>query len=87
MSCEILWMDSWPEGASHTEALRQRWREALLRAMPEASWHWCWPEDEAARARIQLAVVANPPSGRWHELPALTLVQSVWAGVERLLTK
>lgn len=81
----ILWMDSWPDEAAHTPLLRQRWRDALVQAMPEAEWHWQWPADEAVLRRVQVVVAANPPSGRWQQLPSLALVQSVWAGVERLL--
>lgn len=52
--------------------------------MPEATWL-----DEAqARSvpdRIVAAVVANPAPGSLTGWPALRLIQSLWAGVERLL--
>jgi glyoxylate/hydroxypyruvate reductase A len=34
---------------------------------------------------VQAAVVANPPPGSLQGLPALRLIQSLWAGVDRLL--
>ena len=42
----------------------------------------------AARADagdVQAAVVANPPPGSLQGLPQLRLIQSLWAGVDRLL--
>jgi len=60
------------------------WRHALAAAMPEA--HWLTPEEARADpARVQAAVVANPPPGALGGLPNLALVQSLWAGVDRLL--
>lgn len=61
-----------------------RWREALAAALPEATWL------DAAQARVrpdevQAAVVANPPPGSLQGLPELRLIQSLWAGVDRLL--
>ena len=60
------------------------WREALAAAMPEATWL----APEAARAsadEVHAAVVANPPPGSLRGLPQLRLIQSLWAGVDRLL--
>jgi glyoxylate/hydroxypyruvate reductase A len=60
------------------------WRDALAYAMPEAQWL----DREAALAlphEVQAAVVANPPPGSLQGLPRLGLVQSLWAGVDRLL--
>lgn len=34
---------------------------------------------------IDIAIVANPPAGALHGLPGLKLVQSLWAGVDKLL--
>jgi glyoxylate/hydroxypyruvate reductase A len=42
------------------------------------------PGDAPARA-IDIALVANPPAGSLHGLPGLRLIQSLWAGVDRLL--
>jgi glyoxylate/hydroxypyruvate reductase A len=60
------------------------WRAALAYAMPEAQWL----DREGALAQpdeVQAAVVANPPPGSLQGLPRLRLVQSLWAGVDRLL--
>jgi glyoxylate/hydroxypyruvate reductase A len=60
------------------------WRQALCAAMPEAAWL----DRAAARAEpteVQAAVVANPPPGSLQGLPQLRLIQSLWAGVDRLL--
>ena len=61
-----------------------QWHDALAAAMPEARWL----DLAAARARpaeVQAAVVANPPPGSLQGLPHLRLIQSLWAGVDRLL--
>ena len=65
--------------AEHAE-----WLSALSTAMPEARWL----DGDAARrepAAVQAAVVANPPPGSLQGLPKLRLIQSLWAGVDRLL--
>ena len=43
--------------------------------------------DRAAVAphEIEIALVANPPPGSLRDLPNLRLIQSLWAGVDRLL--
>jgi glyoxylate/hydroxypyruvate reductase A len=60
------------------------WRRALAEAMPEARWL-----DAAAAgadpAAVQAAVVANPAPGSLRGWPNLRLIQSLWAGVDRLL--
>jgi glyoxylate/hydroxypyruvate reductase A len=61
-----------------------QWRAALAAALPEARWL----DLAVARARpaeVQAAVVANPPPGSLQGLPHLRLIQSLWAGVDRLL--
>jgi glyoxylate/hydroxypyruvate reductase A len=63
---------------------RKRWRAALQAAAPA----WQWLDLPAARAdpeRVTVAVVANPPPGSLQGLPKLRLIQSLWAGVDRLL--
>ncbi|MDP3226093.1 MAG: glyoxylate/hydroxypyruvate reductase A [Rubrivivax sp.] len=63
---------------------RSDWLQALSAAMPEAQWL----DLEAARqepASVMAAVVANPPPGSLLGLPALRLIQSLWAGVDRLM--
>jgi glyoxylate/hydroxypyruvate reductase A len=68
-------------------AERERWRAALAAALPEGRW---WTRDDLDRGRadpaaIVAAVVANPPPGSLQGLPSLRLIQSLWAGVDRLL--
>jgi len=63
---------------------QDEWLQALSAAMPEARWLGL----DAARAQpheVQAAVVANPPPGSLQGLPQLRLIQSLWAGVDRLL--
>jgi glyoxylate/hydroxypyruvate reductase A len=65
-------------------AEQAEWQAALSAAMPEAQWL----DLNAARrdpAAVQAAVVANPPPGSLQGLPNLRLIQSLWAGVDRLL--
>ncbi len=65
-------------------AERSAWQQALVTALPEARWL----DLDAARAAphtVQAAVVANPPPGSLQGLPALRLIQSLWAGVDHLL--
>ena len=62
----------------------QTWRSALAQALPEASWLDI-AQARAAGAAVSAAVVANPPPGSLQGLPGLRLVQSLWAGVDRLL--
>ena len=60
------------------------WQQALAAAMPEAQWL----DLAAARNQaeeVQAAVVANPLPGSLQGMPALRLIQSLWAGVDRLL--
>lgn len=63
------------------------WRRALAAALPEA--HWCSRAEldagQVAAGEIVAAVVANPPPGSLRGLPRLALIQSLWAGVDRLL--
>ncbi len=54
------------------------WRQALAAALPEATW-----VDDAAE--VEAAIVANPPPGALARAPRLRLIQSLWAGVDRLL--
>jgi glyoxylate/hydroxypyruvate reductase len=64
-------------------AEREAWWHALRAAAPECSWH---RDDEPFDCeRIGVAVVANPALGALAGLPNLRLIQSLWAGVEKLL--
>jgi len=70
--------------ADMDEAEARLWRQALSAALPEAQWL----DPDAARCHadtVQAAVVANPPPGSLQGLPKLRLIQSLWAGVDRLL--
>jgi glyoxylate/hydroxypyruvate reductase len=62
----------------------RRWHQALAEAMPEATFL----DETSARLTpesVYAAVVANPAPGALLGFPQLALVQSLWAGVERLL--
>ncbi|MCW7536617.1 glyoxylate/hydroxypyruvate reductase A [Aquabacterium sp. A7-Y] len=62
------------------------WQTELERHLgPE---RWCvWHPDlgAAEREAVEIAIVANPPPGSLQGLPRLRLIQSLWAGVDRLL--
>ena len=70
-------------GADFTPDEWAEWLPALSRALPRETLL----RERAAVApeTIDIAIVANPPAGALAGLPGLKLVQSVWAGVERLL--
>jgi glyoxylate/hydroxypyruvate reductase len=60
------------------------WQQALHAALPQA--RWLGREEALAVAdTVQVAVVANPPPGSLRGLSKLRLIQSLWAGVDRLL--
>jgi glyoxylate/hydroxypyruvate reductase A len=65
-------------------AERGEWRQALRDAAPDWTW-WSDDDGELPRTAIGAAVVANPAPGALAGLPQLRLVQSLWAGVEKLL--
>jgi glyoxylate/hydroxypyruvate reductase A len=64
------------------------WLPCLHEALPGQTWHRA---DEAAsltsaqRAAVDVAIVANPRPGQLGGYPGLRLIQSLWAGVDRLL--
>ena len=60
------------------------WRAALAAAMPEARWLDLAQAHQTA-ATVRAAVVAGPAPGQLQGLPQLGLVQSLWAGVDRVL--
>jgi glyoxylate/hydroxypyruvate reductase A len=60
------------------------WRQHLLAAMPEAEW-LCAEAAREAAGEVRAAVVANPRPGSLQGFPRLGLVQSLWAGVDRLV--
>jgi glyoxylate/hydroxypyruvate reductase A len=60
------------------------WRTALSSAMPEAAW-WDLAQARTQPATVTAAVVANPQAGSLTGFSNLRLIQSLWAGVDRLL--
>ena len=63
-------------------AERDAWLAALRTALPA---HSLLLSREEAAGPIDAAIVANPPPGSLQGLPSLKLIQSLWAGVDRLL--
>ncbi|MEY4748525.1 MAG: hypothetical protein RIQ60_739 [Pseudomonadota bacterium] len=64
------------------------WWPCLQAALPGETWHRAEDLaglDAAARQAIDIALVANPRPGQLAGLPGLRLIQSLWAGVDRLL--
>ncbi len=59
------------------------WWPALSRALPQETL--LRKRGAVAPEGIDIAIVANPPAGALIGLPKLQLIQSLWAGVERLL--
>jgi glyoxylate/hydroxypyruvate reductase A len=59
------------------------WLQALSAAAPTETW--LTTRGPATDAGIDVAVVANPLPGSLHGLPGLRLIQSLWAGVDRLV--
>ena len=68
-----------------SDADQARWLQVLRSALPDEQWVLDAPRDPAEAASIEVAVVANPAPGRLQGLPGLRLIQSLWAGVDRLL--
>ncbi len=64
-------------------AERAAWASALRQALP--GHRLCLARGEVADDLIDAAIVANPPPGQLQGLPRLQLIQSLWAGVDRLL--
>lgn len=62
-------------------AEREAWQQALSAACPDVTWLPVQPGEAA----VDVAVVANPPPGSLRALRGLRLIQSLWAGVDRLL--
>jgi glyoxylate/hydroxypyruvate reductase A len=72
---DILLCTDADAGATFSHELRRAWPQGR------------WLEDRPGldRSTVEVAVVANPPPGRLQGLPRLRLIQSLWAGVDRLL--
>ena len=64
-------------------AERADWAAELRRAMP--GHRLLLARGEVPDAAIEVAIVANPPPGSLSGLTGLRLIQSLWAGVDRLL--
>ncbi|HSN32468.1 MAG TPA: NAD(P)-dependent oxidoreductase, partial [Ideonella sp.] len=64
-------------------AENRTWHDALARELPGETLFAA--REASADAPIDVAIVANPPPGSLSGLPALALIQSLWAGVDRLL--
>jgi glyoxylate/hydroxypyruvate reductase A len=63
---------------------RNDWLQQLRAAFPAGQW--LTPDEARAEpAAVRAAVVANPPPGSLQGLPDLVLIQSLWAGVDKLL--
>ncbi len=60
-----------------------RWWPLLQAALPDEVL--VRERSKVPDAEIEIALVANPPAGTLHGLPNLRLIQSLWAGVDRLL--
>jgi glyoxylate/hydroxypyruvate reductase A len=67
--------------AAETEA----WREALTYACGAQTHWWNLAQARAQPEAVEVAVVANPAPGSLQGLPRLRLIQSLWAGVDRLM--
>lgn len=66
---------------------RAQWWSALNDALPDDEWVDAMVEGTASERwrTADVAVVANPQPGRLAGCPQLRLIQSLWAGVDRLL--
>lgn len=66
-------------------AEERAWLDSLRQAMPDETIHPIDAMSEEDRARTEIAIVANPDPSALRRLPNLRWVQSLWAGVERLV--
>ncbi len=64
-------------------AERTAWLDRLRETLPEE--HVVDQRGDVPDAQIDAAIVANPPAGALQGLPNLAFIQSLWAGVDRLL--
>jgi len=69
--------------ASFDEDEWATWWPLLRAALPGESL--LRDRETVALQEIDIALVANPPPGSLRDLPNLRLIQSLWAGVDRLL--
>jgi glyoxylate/hydroxypyruvate reductase A len=66
-----------------TPAEWAQWEPALRQALPHETLLTAWPVAEPDA--VDIAIVANPPAGSLRGLNRLRLIQSLWAGVDKLL--
>ena len=71
----LLLLGSWDD------AERDHWLAELQKALPGE--HWL--VEARPGTEVEVAIVANPPPGSLQGLVGLRLIQSLWAGVDRLL--
>jgi glyoxylate/hydroxypyruvate reductase A len=69
--------------ARFDEREQSAWCAALEQALPGE--RWVLDRREADASDIDIAIVASPPPGSLQGLPGLRLIQSLWAGVDKLL--
>jgi glyoxylate/hydroxypyruvate reductase A len=62
-----------------------QWHATLAACLPRGETLYL-PHDDFDPASIDVALVANPPVRSLAHLPNLRLIQSLWAGVDRLLS-
>ena len=75
----LLLSGRWPD------AERDQGLSLLRAALPGETWLLSPPGDPGQAAEVEVAIVANPLPGSLNDLPNLRLIQSLWAGVDRLL--
>lgn len=76
-----------PFVARLNEAETAAWIATLSAAMPQERILAFQQLSADERATASVAIVANPDPAQLDQMPALLWVQSLWAGVERLLTE
>jgi glyoxylate/hydroxypyruvate reductase len=67
-----------------TVAAYETWRSHLYALLPRNE-HLVVATDNPDKSTVDIALVANPPWGELAKYPNLRFVQSLWAGVDRLL--
>lgn len=68
-----------------TQAEYATWRSRLLLHLPENE-PLVQANHEYDKRAVEVALVANPPAGSLSSLPNLRFIQSLWAGVDQLLS-
>ena len=69
------------------QAEEDAWLAALAAAMPNEIVVPFRTLDPSQRRDVEIAIVANPDPADVAGLPNLALIQSLWAGVERLVSE